>query len=196
MTYYSIFDSPIGKLLLTSDGQNITRLFMEDHEGGATANSDFAKSKDLPENSVWGRQGKFGTLPLPEWERNETLPIMKAAKQQVDEFFSGKRKEFDLPLKLEGNNFQVQVWNELTRIPFGKTITYGELARRIGKPDASRAVGLANGKNPISIIVPCHRVIGASGKLTGYGGGLDRKEWLLAHEAEVCGANQPELALS
>jgi len=133
---------------------------------------------------------------LNDWLSGDDLAIIREAKNQIGEFFAGKRKEFELPLKPEGSNFQLSVWKELTRIPFGKTITYGELAKRIGKPDAPRAVGLANGKNPISIIVPCHRVIGASGKLTGYGGGLDRKEWLLAHEAEVCGAKQPELALS
>ena len=133
---------------------------------------------------------------MNDWLSGDDLAIIREAKNQIGEFFAGKRKEFELPLKPEGSNFQLSVWKELTRIPFGKTITYGELAKRIGKPDAPRAVGLANGKNPISIIVPCHRVIGASGKLTGYGGGLDRKEWLLAHEAEVCGAKQPELALS
>src|SRR5258706_9427311 len=106
---------------------------------------------------------------------------------QIDEFFTGKRQDFDLPLKPAGSAFQLSVWDELTRIPFGKTISYGELARRIGKPDAPRAVGLANGKNPISIIVPCHRVIGASGKLTGYGGGIDRKVLLLEHEGAALG---------
>ncbi len=188
MTYYSIFDSPIGKLLVTSDGTHITRLFMNDHEGGATANAHFSRvGKDV---------AKFGSLPLGDWQLGDDLPVIKRAKKQIADFFDGKLKDFDLPLKPEGSDFQLAVWKELTRIPFGKTITYGELAKRIGKPDAPRAVGLANGKNPISIIVPCHRVIGASGKLTGYGGGLDRKEWLLAHEAEVCGAKQPELALS
>ena len=194
-TYYSIIDSPVGKLLVTSDGKHVTRLFMEDHIGGPTANSDFAESPSK-ENSVYGRQGKFGNLPLPDWQRNENEPTLVKAKEQLREYFAGKRQSFDLPLKLEGNSFQVVVWEELTRIPFGKTISYGELARRIGKPGAPRAVGLANGKNPISIIVPCHRVIGASGKLTGYGGGLDRKVFLLEHESNVIGAKQPELALS
>ena len=187
MTYYTIFESPIGKLLLTSDGTHITRLFMNDHEGGPTATAGFAEEKDA--------RAKFGSLPLLEWEAGEHLPVIQKAKAQIDDFFAGKRQDFDIPLKPVGSEFQRTVWDELTRIPFGKTISYGELAKRIGKPDAPRAVGLANGKNPISIIVPCHRVIGASGKLTGYGGGIDRKMWLLEHEATVCGAKQPELAL-
>jgi methylated-DNA-[protein]-cysteine S-methyltransferase len=187
ITYYSIFDSPIGPLLLTSDGTNITRLFMNDHDGGPTANADFAESKN--------NRAKFGSLPLRDWQQDDNLQIIQTARKQIEEFFGGKRQSFELPLKPDGSEFQRQVWMELTRIPFGKTISYGELAKRIGKPDAPRAVGLANGKNPISIIVPCHRVIGASGKLTGYGGGLDRKVWLLEHEASVSGTKQPELAL-
>ena len=103
---------------------------------------------------------------------------------QLDDYFAGRRRTFDVPLNLTGTAFQKSVWSELTRIPFGATISYGELARRIGNANASRAVGLANGKNPISIVVPCHRVIGANGTLTGYGGGLDRKKWLLEHEAK------------
>ena len=103
--------------------------------------------------------------------------------RQLDEFFSGKRQTFDFPLAPKGSSFQKRVWAELLKIPFGETISYGELARRMGNPAASRAVGRANATNPIALIVPCHRVIGSTGKLTGYGGGLDRKEWLLNHEA-------------
>ena len=95
-------------------------------------------------------------------------------------YFIGNLDEFDVPLAQDGTAFQKKVWQELRRIPFGETISYGELARRIGQPAASRAVGRANGQNPISIIVPCHRVIGANGTLTGYGGGIRRKQWLLA----------------
>jgi methylated-DNA-[protein]-cysteine S-methyltransferase len=101
---------------------------------------------------------------------------------QLSEYFEGRREDFDLPLDLNGTEFQRQVWTELTAIPFGQTVSYGDLARSIGKPSAVRAVGAANGDNPISIIVPCHRVIGSDGGLTGYGGGLERKEWLLKHE--------------
>lgn len=104
-------------------------------------------------------------------------------RQQLQEYFAGQRQQFDLPLLAVGTGFQRQVWAELSRIPFGQTISYGELARRIGNANAMRAVGLANGRNPIPIVVPCHRVIGANGSLTGFGGGIERKRWLLQHEA-------------
>lgn len=105
--------------------------------------------------------------------------------RQISEYFEGSRKEFDLPITFKGTEFQHQVWTELTVIPFGQTVSYGDLARAIGKPSAVRAVGAANGDNPISIIVPCHRVIGSDGGLTGYGGGRERKEWLLKHEGRL-----------
>lgn len=111
----------------------------------------------------------------------EASPFGEAV-EQLDAYFAGALREFDLPLHLAGTPFQRSVWAELRRIPYGETRTYGELAQNLGKPGASRAVGLANGKNPVGIIVPCHRVIGASGGLTGYGGGLDRKQRLLAFE--------------
>ncbi|MDV9188537.1 methylated-DNA--[protein]-cysteine S-methyltransferase [Streptomyces sp. SR27] len=105
------------------------------------------------------------------------------AVRQLDAYFAGELTEFDLPLHLIGTEFQLRVWAELCRIPYGETRTYGELAEELGNPGASRAVGLANGKNPVGIIVPCHRVVGAGGGLTGYGGGLDRKQRLLAFES-------------
>ncbi len=101
---------------------------------------------------------------------------------QLREYFSGKRKTFDFPLAPKGTEFQLAVWNALLEIPYGDTVTYAELARRIGKPSAVRAVGAANGANPIPVIIPCHRVIGSNGTLTGYGGGIERKQWLLALE--------------
>ncbi|OKJ62318.1 cysteine methyltransferase [Streptomyces sp. CB02009] len=105
------------------------------------------------------------------------------AIRQLDAYFAGELTAFELPLNLIGTPFQLRVWEGLLRIPYGETRTYGELAEELGNPGASRAVGLANGKNPVSIIVPCHRVVGASGSLTGYGGGLDRKQRLLAFES-------------
>ncbi len=108
-------------------------------------------------------------------------PVGRVA-HQLSEYFAGQRRVFDLPLALHGTEFQLAVWNELLRVPYGDTITYAELARRIGRPAAIRAVGAANGANPIPVIVPCHRVIGSDGTLTGYGGGIERKQWLLAHE--------------
>jgi O-6-methylguanine DNA methyltransferase len=106
---------------------------------------------------------------------------------QLGAYFRGERRSFDLPLSMAGTPFQQRVWQALRDIPFGETVSYGEVARRIGAPDAFRAVGAANGQNPVPIIVPCHRVIGASGALTGFGGGIERKRWLLDHERAVSG---------
>jgi methylated-DNA-[protein]-cysteine S-methyltransferase len=108
-------------------------------------------------------------------------------REQLDAYFAGELEEFDLPLALHGTEFQLRVWDELARIPFAETISYKELALRLGDLKLVRAVGLANGRNPISIVIPCHRVIGADGTLVGYGGGLDRKRWLLDHEAVASG---------
>jgi methylated-DNA-[protein]-cysteine S-methyltransferase len=159
---YDIVDSPIGRLLLTgyeraSDLEVLSGLFMLDGGRHTEQQAD------------------------PEWERRPGG--FAEAARQLGEYFGGERTEFDLPLAPQGTEFQLAVWTELTQIPYGKTASYGEVARALGKSLlASRAVGLANGKNPISVIVPCHRVIGADGSMTGYGGGLERKEWLLRHE--------------
>ena len=114
--------------------------------------------------------------------------IVEEAARQLQEYFAGQRREFDLPLEPTGTPFQRRVSRELCAIGFGQTISYGQLAARIGKPTGSRAVGAANGRNPIGLIVPCHRVIGADGSLTGYGGGLQAKDWLIRHEADVLAA--------
>jgi methylated-DNA-[protein]-cysteine S-methyltransferase len=158
---YDIVDSPIGRLLLTGNDRALTGLWMLDTGGHpAAVRADWTR---LP--------GGFN-----------------GASAQLAEYFAGSRTEFDLALAPSGSPFQLAVWAELARIPYGVTVSYGEVATAIGKSLlASRAVGLANGRNPISIIVPCHRVIGADGSLTGYGGGLDRKEWLLRHEGAPFG---------
>jgi methylated-DNA-[protein]-cysteine S-methyltransferase len=156
MNAYIIVDSPIGRLLLRTDGASLTGLYMD------VPGRPFPAMNDSEEAA--------NAVPLPE------------AVRQLQEYFAGNRRNFDLPLHPDGTEFQQRVWRALTEIPYGETCSYGELARRIGNPNASRAVGLANGRNPISILVPCHRVIGADGSLTGYGGGLQRKQWLLAHE--------------
>jgi methylated-DNA-[protein]-cysteine S-methyltransferase len=116
---------------------------------------------------------------------SEQSPVLNNCIQQLDEYFKHQRQMFDLPLAPPGTTFQKQVWEKLLEIPYGRTSSYLEIARRIGNPKSIRAVGSANGKNPIAIIIPCHRVIGSSGKLIGYGGGLWRKEWLLKHEQSV-----------
>lgn len=155
MNAFCYLQSPIGRLMLTSDGAALTGLYME------------------PSRKTQSTDG---------WSEDAAVPPLAAALRQLTEYFAGTRREFDLPLRLRGTEFQKRVWQELTEIPYGQTWSYGELAKRINNPSASRAVGLANGRNPISILVPCHRVIGADGSLTGYGGGLERKRWLLAHE--------------
>jgi len=152
---FSYFESPIGRLLLTSDGTALTGLYME------------------PSRKAQCTDG---------WIEDVSVAPLSATVRQLTEYFEGTRREFDLPLRLQGTAFQQRVWRQLTEIPYGQTWSYGQLATRIDKPSASRAVGLANGRNPISILVPCHRVIGADGSLTGYGGGIERKRWLLVHE--------------
>lgn len=117
-----------------------------------------------------------------EYPETSVSPFLIEAKNQLDEYFSGKRKIFSLPLSLQGTNFQIQVWEALQTIPYGETWYYGQLAEAVGNPKACRAVGMANHRNPLPILIPCHRVIGKNGSLTGYGGGLDLKEKLLALE--------------
>jgi methylated-DNA-[protein]-cysteine S-methyltransferase len=150
---FSIYDGPEGPLLLALDADDrLVRLH-------------FAHRHDLVDDG-WVRDD----AALAPWFG------------QLDEYFDGVRRSFDLPLRLHGTTFQVEVWEQLRRIPYGETISYGELARRVDRPEAARAVGAANGQNPIAIVVPCHRVIGADGSLTGFGGGLEWKRWLLARE--------------
>jgi methylated-DNA-[protein]-cysteine S-methyltransferase len=156
MNSYIHVDSPIGRLLLCSDGVALTGLYM-----------------DVPGHAPRG---------LEQAVEDAGAGPLRNAAHQLAEYFGGDRREFDLPLRLQGTDFQRRVWRVLTEIPYGETWSYGQLAKRIDNPKGCRAVGMANGRNPISILVPCHRVIGANGSLTGYGGGVDRKRWLLAHE--------------
>jgi methylated-DNA-[protein]-cysteine S-methyltransferase len=113
--------------------------------------------------------------------------LLATAITQLDEYFAGSRRQFDLPLQPQGTSFQQKVWDQLLRIPYAETITYLQMAKRLGNVKSIRAAASANGKNPIGIIIPCHRVVGADGKLTGYAGGLHRKQWLLEHEAKIAG---------
>jgi methylated-DNA-[protein]-cysteine S-methyltransferase len=162
MNVFCYVESPIGRLMLTTDGTALTGLYMNLYRN---------KPSKLPAVS-------------DGWMQNATIGPLPAAARQLKEYFAGTRREFELPLRMDGTEFQERVWRELTKIPFGETRSYGQLAKRLNNPNGSRAVGLANGRNPIAIIVPCHRVIGADGSLTGFGGGIDRKEWLLAHEGQ------------
>lgn len=154
---HTVVDSPYGPLTLVATDGVLSGLYM-------------TGQRHRPAEET------FGPRVDPEEE-----PFAEVGRQ-LTAYFAGELTVFDLPLRLEGTEFQRSVWDQLRQIPYGETWSYGELAARLGKPNASRAVGLANGKNPIGIVVPCHRVIGASGSMTGYGGGLDRKERLLALE--------------
>ncbi|MFD6953744.1 cysteine methyltransferase [Nocardiopsis sp. TSRI0078] len=157
-TRYTTMDSPVGELVLFGDGEALSGVLTRSRDG---------RSRGLPEDWV--------SDPAPFGE----------AVRQLEAYFAGELREFDLPLAPAGTEWQLRVWAALTTIPHGETASYGELAAELGRPTASRAVGMANGRNPISIIVPCHRVIGANGSLTGYAGGLDRKQFLLGLERRV-----------
>lgn len=118
-----------------------------------------------------------------ETDRIAATKLITSAVRQLDEYFAGQRKVFDLVYDLVGTEFQLQAWNALARIPFGETVSYKQQAIWVARPTATRAVGAANGRNPVAIVLPCHRVIGANGSMTGFGGGIERKEWLLQHES-------------
>ena len=155
---YTHIDSPVGPLLLASDGDGLR--LIEFH----------APRHAMRRDADW-REGDDATLRM--------------TRAQLDEYFAGKRRDFDLPLAPRGTEFQRNVWHTLATIPYGETISYAQLATRVGKPSAMRAVGAANGRNPLPIVLPCHRVIGADGSLTGFGGGLPTKQFLLTLEGAL-----------
>ena len=163
-TAYLTIPSPVGELLLTAVDDGLTRLWFEEHRHGGGVRAEWRHA-----DAVGGSAAR----------------ALRSAHEQLDAYFAGERTTLDLPLAATGTPFQQRVWAALRTIPFGHTMSYGELAVRIGAPKAVRAVGAANGRNPISIIVPCHRVIGARGDLTGFGGGMERKRWLLEHEGAL-----------
>jgi methylated-DNA-[protein]-cysteine S-methyltransferase len=160
-THYATTTSPIGELILLGGGETVTGLLM---------NGDGAF--DERKQSLTHDQAAFAD-----------------AIDQLAEYFAGDRDQFDLALEPEGTEFQKAVWSALEAIPYGETRSYGEIAAAVGRPKAARAVGMANNRNPIAVVVPCHRVIGAGGALVGYAGGLERKTWLLTHEREARSAN-------
>jgi methylated-DNA-[protein]-cysteine S-methyltransferase len=162
MTRYAKFVTPLGTMIATATGGALTGLYFE---GGC----------HVPAISR-------------EWKEDPAAPPIAECKRQVKQYLEGKRQSFDLPLAPQGTQFQCRVWIEIARIPYGETLTYAQLAARAGAPGSARAAGAATGRNPISIIVPCHRVIGSNGSLTGYAGGLERKTKLLEIEDALAGA--------
>lgn len=177
MAGYATIESPVGLLFVGASSAGLHRVV-------------FLEREDSPLRTVYTLEGSLAAL-----ERDADGPVdgagdevVSEAVRQLNAYFAGDlsvsgRGGFDLPLAPRGTPFQLAVWDALTRIPPGETRSYGDVAAAVGQPSASRAVGMANGRNPIAIVVPCHRVVGANGTLTGYGGGLDRKRWLLEHEA-------------
>lgn len=163
--YYAYMDSPVGKIFVAGDDATLRV-------------TSFTR----------GHQAR---RPEPDWKR-DAAPLAYAI-DQLSEYFEGDRTEFDLPVTMHGTPFQLEVWDVLRTIRFGETLSYGQVAARIGRPAASRAVGAANGANHLPIVVPCHRVIGADGTLTGFGGGLDAKRWLLDFEGAAPQSRQVAL---
>ena len=158
MHYYDYYESPHGRMLLVASGEGLSGVYF-DHQ------------KYLPQVEGWRRDARHAPL--------------RQAKQELSEYFGGERKRFETALAPEGTSFQRSVWKAISSVGFGDTITYAELARRAGFPGSARATGAATGRNPIGIIVPCHRIVGSNGSLTGYAGGLDRKRALLALESGI-----------
>jgi len=156
--------SPVGELLLVASDAGLVAIRFERNRHG-----EDPRASSVPSSEASGAEAR----------------ILADARTQLDAYFAGALKDFDLPLDPRGTPFQQKVWTALRAIPFGQTVSYAELARRTGDPKAVRAVGAANGRNPIPLIVPCHRVIGADGSLVGFGGGLERKRWLLCHEGAL-----------
>jgi methylated-DNA-[protein]-cysteine S-methyltransferase len=153
---HTVIDSPIGPLTIVATNGVLSGLYM-------------VKQRHLPAEETFG-------------DRDPDAGVFAETARQLKEYFAGQRRVFDLPVAFHGTPFQQRVWAALREIPYGETVSYGRLAEELGRPTAARAVGLANGKNPISVIVPCHRVVGSTGDLTGYGGGLERKRYLLDFE--------------
>ncbi|HSY17385.1 MAG TPA: methylated-DNA--[protein]-cysteine S-methyltransferase [Candidatus Acidoferrales bacterium] len=151
-TSYSVIKSPVGELLLTADDSALTGVY-------------FAGCNHVPAESK-------------QWTRNPQHPVLQSAAKQLAEYFAGKRTAFSISLHPSGTDFQEKVWREIARIPYGKTVSYSHLAKRAGTPDAVRAAGTATGRNPLSIVIPCHRVVGKNGALCGFAGGLERKQYL------------------
>jgi methylated-DNA-[protein]-cysteine S-methyltransferase len=164
MTFYETIPSHVGELLIAADDSGLTTIRFEQNRHGR---DDVA---------AWTPAAKA---------TGAAARVLSAAREQLVAYFAGEVTSFDLPLVPRGTTFQQGVWSALRGIPFGETISYAELARRVGNPHAMRAVGGANGRNPLPIVVPCHRVIGADGSLTGFGGGMERKRWLLEHEGAL-----------
>jgi methylated-DNA-[protein]-cysteine S-methyltransferase len=159
MHYYDYYDSPHGRMLLVASDSAVTAVYFVGQ--------------------------KYAATPQKDWKRDGAVTPLRQARRELDEYFAGKRRRFDVSLEPEGTPFQRAVWKAIAAVRFGETITYGELAKRAGRPGSARAAGAATGRNPIGIIVPCHRIVGSDGSLTGYAGGLKKKRALLELEGRA-----------
>ena len=178
MKFRYTYNMPIGNIVICEENDKITGIYLDNIEENnkKKEKGTLKESPSIKETLTIEKEATFV---------KEATPLIKVAKNQLDEYFNGKRKEFDFPMHMKGTQFQVKVWEALRTIPYGKTCSYKEVAIKIGNPKASRAVGMANNKNPLLIVVPCHRVIGANGSLVGYACGLHVKENLLQLEGQV-----------
>ena len=161
MTRFKRFTTPLGPVLATANERGI--------------------------NGIYFVGQRYEIIIENDWREARDDPVLNECARQLGEYFEGKRREFDLPLAAAGSDFQERVWREIARIPFGETVSYAELARRAGAPGSARAAGAATGRNPLAVVVPCHRVVGSDGSLTGYAGGLERKTRLLEIEGAMAG---------
>jgi len=162
MLAYDQFETPHGTMLITATPKGLAGVY-------------FKGQKHFPKQRRWQR----------DWERNPGHPVLRQARRELAQYFTGRRKRFDVALDPQGTVFQRSIWKAIAKVGFGKTLTYGEVAKRAGHPGSARAAGAATGRNPLSIIVPCHRIVGSDGSLTGYAGGLNRKRALLSLEGAV-----------
>lgn len=163
MNHYSLLDTPIGTITLIANDDALVEVWFANHTAIGAG----------------GEDGVDGAIFHPDHA------VLRLASDQLTDYFAGERTEFDVPLSPAGTDFQLAAWRALATIPYGETVSYGEQARRLGDANKARAVGAANGKNPLPIVVPCHRVVGSNGHLTGFGGGVESKAWLLDHEQAV-----------
>ena len=171
-TVTRVIDTPIGPLTLVADGIGLRAVTWPDEDGTRVGLGGQLGGADAA--------GQSPASP----DQRAAVATLDATEAQLREYFAGERQAFDLPMHLIGTEFQQDTWRSLAQIPYGQTVSYGEQAERLGRPTAVRAVGAANGRNPLSIVLPCHRVVGANGDLTGFAAGLDTKRWLLAHESD------------
>ena len=183
-TVNRVIDTPIGPLTLVADDIGLRAVTWPDEDGARVGLAGQLGGADALNASAPSADGDANFDTSSNSGSATAVATLDATEAQLREYFAGERQTFELPMHLVGTEFQQDTWRSLAQIPYGQTVSYGEQAERLGRPTAVRAVGAANGRNPLSIVLPCHRVVGANGDLTGFAAGLDTKRWLLAHESD------------